>query len=654
MAGCRHHSGYLADDEAGHSTYKARVPPRKKPLLPEMRPAFKLGHVPHPPAMDGSSAYQGHCQTPKRPQPFGSFLDFLTEGQVMESLQTVVEEAAERIASMKTEAGVPLVEVQDFIEVPSGKRQVRARPSFSTVKRHRIRPSLCTGRPNNYPSCSSSLSDSHSSLTAGQDGDLGPQGLGSLPPMRDKLLLEKNLKRLLQLENKGKGWSQSCSKRNSLLLNSLGSQTGSHWTQEQPLSWFSGLLGSTSGMPDASELGPREQELIFLKGKCNKEKKSLLSQPTSFDLPGYCILREPHQTLDFLAKHHLFPALQSVISQGANKLRAARCRDGCPLFPTKPASPFPVNYSQGLPDSKPAEGKEPCDSFHTTDASLHGKISRLNSPSVSNQVGNRVKLKNSNTKKPSSSTSPKSSMSHLSNPCVEEIINYLVDQAVSLLTLKYKYENSLNKQLGFVSFPITEALVDLFLGFKKVKGSHIQLSSEMNWNCLLHKLQQAEQALQASRQASQARGQAHSSQSSSNISKPGSRQLVVSQHSTMSPSSQPVPPTRSNQNQAVEPDASIHQLLSSWEPITAETPSPKSLSQPRPFGSPDLGTGSILSKSDAMMNIEANEAGNKGNRENKEEGMDSYKDESNYEDHLEPELEAMSRHSVDTGHDDPP
>lgn len=121
----------------------------------------------------------------------------------MESLQTVVEEAAERIASMKTEAGVPLVEVQDFIEVPSGKRQVRARPSFSTVKRHRIRPSLCTGRPNNYPSCSSSLSDSHSSLTAGQDGDLGPQGLGSLPPMRDKLLLEKNLKRLLQLENKG-------------------------------------------------------------------------------------------------------------------------------------------------------------------------------------------------------------------------------------------------------------------------------------------------------------------------------------------------------------------------------------------------------------------------------------------------------------------
>ena len=25
MTGCRHHSGYLADDEAGHTTYVARV-----------------------------------------------------------------------------------------------------------------------------------------------------------------------------------------------------------------------------------------------------------------------------------------------------------------------------------------------------------------------------------------------------------------------------------------------------------------------------------------------------------------------------------------------------------------------------------------------------------------------------------------------------
>lgn len=190
----------------------ALVQPPKKPLFPEMRQASKLGHMPHPPSRytpTESLGLRGHRRNPRDPRPFGTFLDFLVEGQVLDSLQTVVEEATERMTTMKTEAGVPLVEVQDPIEVPRGGRRVRARPSLSTVHRHRARPSLCTGCPNNYPSSSSSMSDSHSSFTAGWLGspnrhsDLGIHGMGSLPPMRDRLLLEKNLKRLLKLENRG-------------------------------------------------------------------------------------------------------------------------------------------------------------------------------------------------------------------------------------------------------------------------------------------------------------------------------------------------------------------------------------------------------------------------------------------------------------------
>uniref|UniRef100_A0A8D2B6M6 Coiled-coil domain-containing protein 116 n=1 Tax=Sciurus vulgaris TaxID=55149 RepID=A0A8D2B6M6_SCIVU len=407
MASCRHHSGYLADDEAGHSTYIARVQPPKKSLLPEMGSTSRLGRMPHPPSMDGNSAYRGHRQTAKGPQAFGSFLDFLTEGQVLDSLQTVVEEATERMASMKTEAGVPLVEVQDPIEVPSGRRQTRVRPSFSTVHRHRAQPSLCTGRPNNYPSCSSSMSDSHSSITAGCLGshswnsDLGTQGLGSLPPMKDKLLLEKNLKRLLRLEKKGKGLSQPCSQRDSLLWDSLDSQTSSQWTREQPLSWFSGLLGSNSGTPEASEMGPGERELFFLKREFHKEMKSLLSQPASFELPGYCSLREPHCTLDFLAKHHLFPALQTVVNQAVDKLSGARRPDGCPLFPAN-CDPNPALSFNLLPqDSKmatPTGRGEPCDSLLTTASNpkiIPRKIkARRGSPPVSNaQVATKFRLK---------------------------------------------------------------------------------------------------------------------------------------------------------------------------------------------------------------------------------------------------------------------
>ncbi|XP_011528287.1 coiled-coil domain-containing protein 116 isoform X4 [Homo sapiens] len=213
MARCRHHSGYLADDEASHSMCSARVQLPKKPLVPEMRPACKPGRVPHPPSTCGSSALQGQRRNKRHPQPFGHFLDFLTESQVLDSLETVVEKATERMAAMKTEAGVPLVEVQDPVEVPSGGRRAHARPSLSTVHRHRVRPTLCTGHPNNYPSSSSSMSNCHSSLMAGclgshsRDSDLGAQG--SLPPVRDKLLLEKNLKRLLQLEREGSPCSSS-------------------------------------------------------------------------------------------------------------------------------------------------------------------------------------------------------------------------------------------------------------------------------------------------------------------------------------------------------------------------------------------------------------------------------------------------------------
>lgn len=170
----------------------------KKHLLSERGPTYKSGHVPHLPSMNRYSEHQSQQQNPKRPQAFGSFLDFLTEGQVLDSLQTVVEKATEHLAASKTERGMPLVDVQDPLEEPSGRQRARARRNVSRVHRHRPRPTLCAGPPNNYPSCSSSMSDSHS-----QDSAPGGRGIGSLPPMRDKLLLEKNLKRLLRLENKG-------------------------------------------------------------------------------------------------------------------------------------------------------------------------------------------------------------------------------------------------------------------------------------------------------------------------------------------------------------------------------------------------------------------------------------------------------------------
>ncbi|XP_012499535.1 PREDICTED: coiled-coil domain-containing protein 116 [Propithecus coquereli] len=647
MANRRHHSGYLADDEARHFTYVARVQSPKKPLFREMGPTSKLGREPHLPSMYGSSALRCHRQNKTGPEPFGSFLDFLTEGQVLESLQTVVEEATERMTAVKTEAGVPLVEVQDPVEMPSDRRRVHARPSLRTVHRHRARPSLCTGRPNNYPSCSSSTSDSHSSLKAGQlgshswDSDLRARGLSSLPPVTDELLLEKNLKRLLRLENKGKGLSQSCSQKDSLLWDSVGSQTGSQRSQEQPLSWFSGLLDSSSGTPESSDLGPGERELMFLKQEFNKEIKSLLNQPASSDLPGYYSLREPHRTLDFLAEHHLFPVLQGVVSQAVDKLSGARRRDGCPLFPAnfESTSGLPVNFDLLLPGSKftTSDREEPCDSLPTTDSSSRmfcRKInSRQDSPSTSSaQMATKFRLKNPGSKfskkQPLPPISSKPSTSHFGNPCYEEL-NFLTQQAVSLLIRKYKFENNLNKQLGFISFPVTEMLMDLNLGFKNVKGSHIHLSSNINRTCLRHKLEKAERAWHAS------------------------------QRSPESPSTLPPPPTNTNQDQlqATEPchthfaDLSAGQLLSSQKPVTAEDQTLRSPLEPKLSVYFGTGVGSSPPKSKETPTGKDSEY---SDRVEVDDEASASKDDSESQSPPQPGVEALVSHSVDVGHSDPP
>ncbi|XP_006938793.1 coiled-coil domain-containing protein 116 isoform X1 [Felis catus] len=672
MTSCRHHSGYLADDEAGHTTYVARPP--KKPLFLEMGQVSKLGHMPHPPSrytLTDSAGLRGHQQNPRDPRPFGSFLDFLVKGQVLDSLQTVVEEATERMTTMKTEAGVPLVEVQDPIEVPRGRRRVRAQPSLSTMHRHHVRPSLCTGCPNNYPSCSSSMSDSHSSLTAGwlgshsQDSDLGTRGMGSLPPMRDKLLLEKNLKRLLKLKNRGKGLDQSCFQRDSLLWDSLDSHASNQWTREPPLSSFSGQLGSSSGTPQTSELGPGEQELICLKQEFNKDIKSLLSQPASFDLPGYCSFREPHRTLDFLAEHQLFPALQSVVSQAVDKLRGACRHDGCPLFPSE-WEPATEPNSDSMPGSKlatPTDEEEPYDMLPTRTSSPkmarrkstkgrgQAKPKEGGSPMSSAQVATRLRLKSPSykfiKKKPLPSISSKSTISHLSNPLYQELINYLVEQAVSLLICKYKFEKNLSKQLGFISFPVTETLVDLLLGFKKVKGSHICLSSKINWSCLLRKLEEAEWARQLSRQGSQHdshRGTAH--RSTAHQGAPRSN--------TESPSMLPEPSTQKNQEEDTEP--TLHselldpQLLPAQEDTTLEEKEPKSQEEPRPFMFTGTDRGSDLCQEVVDMDSQGDEE-----EEDEDKNDDFFGDKGKPQSSPESQVEAdVSSDSRDVGHSHAP
>ncbi|KAK2505795.1 hypothetical protein MC885_004007 [Smutsia gigantea] len=148
-------------------------------------------------------------------------------------------------------------------------------------------------------------------------------------------------------------------------------------------------------------------------------------------------------------------------------------------------------------------------------------------------------------KKPLPSISSESTMSHLSSPWYKELVSSLVEQAVSLLICKDRFEKNLTRNLGFISFPVTETLTDLFLGFQKLKGSRISLSSEMNWSCLLCKPEEAERTHQASCQAPWSMSQL--SDTSHHASRPG-----TIHHSPESPSMLPAAATQEDRAQAAE------------------------------------------------------------------------------------------------------
>lgn len=181
---------------------------------------------------------------------------------------------------------------------------------------------------------------------------------------------------------------------------------------EQPLSWFSGPLGSSWDTQESSERGPTERELGLLRRQLNKEMRSLLSQPASFELPGYSALREPHRTLDFLAEHHLFPALQNVVNRAAKKLSGARRRDGGPLFPSE----WETARESGSKMATPADGEELYESPPSTASSPRterrrnkcqgrGEAQGGGAPVPSPQVAARFRLEVTATEEPRVSAS---------------------------------------------------------------------------------------------------------------------------------------------------------------------------------------------------------------------------------------------------------
>ncbi|KAH0625575.1 hypothetical protein JD844_015150 [Phrynosoma platyrhinos] len=63
----------------------------------------------------------------------------------------------------------------------------------------------------------------------------------------------------------------------------------------------------------------------------------------------------------------------------------------------------------------------------------------------------------------------------------QSVIDFLLENAAKLVLYKYNYETLLSSKLGLISVPVTKVLLEIMFGYKKVKGSGIRLSSQIDW-----------------------------------------------------------------------------------------------------------------------------------------------------------------------------
>ena len=216
-------------------------------------------------------------------------------------------------------------------------------------------------------------------------------------------------------------------------------------------------------------------------------------------------------------------------------------------------------------------------------------------------------------------------MSRLSNPWHEELVDYLKGQAVSLLACKYRFEKNLTGQLGFISFPITEALLDLFLGFRKVKGSRIRLSSTIDWSCLLRRLEEAEFSQWSPQRASRHTSQ-HSTPQRSMRTPTAPSELAARTHRVQDK------PTGSRLNMR---SPGPRPLASQEHPAAAEQ-EPTRPPEPKLFLS-SANTGVASHQSDQTVNMEDHQSIKEEEEDKEEDGEEEEEDENDFGDEGEPQ-----------------
>ncbi|KAK9391565.1 coiled coil domain-containing protein [Crotalus adamanteus] len=532
------YSGYLADDESFRRPQdsNAHTSPRRGPYdwRTMLRPPSRCQYQSQEPATSTrplhgfSQADQGKRKRHQssssgsnnnyneRPSDlaneFSEFVDFLADEDVLESLQQIVEDAVKKLRDVTSQSGEPIFDLQE--ESTSSVESETWSYSYTST-RSQIQYQTTTTTATTTVSSSDDDQDKHF---------LSPE---SSKAGRKICLLDKYVSRLPKV---GKQAAQELSRR--IHAESFSEQSGESYFQQQHLQiWAKSFEHPRREFFAKFQRALPQGSLSF--ESLHKEITSVLKRPIRHGLPLPYICHEHLHVLEFLEETKILAGLQDVINQAVLKIVEATVTGGIvDLFDEGGYSTSWDSEEESLsesyeseeetteedkfygickkeketlseeekgkhtPPALPKSKQKPTTPEESARKGKSGPPSRTKeTPTKSRYVPPPLPKSKQKKQEPSQAeTETTKSTRHTITPKdikrarlqgkplpKQSIIDFLIENAAKLILYKYNYETLLSEKLGFISVPVTKVLLEIMFGYKKVKGSGIRLSSQIDW-----------------------------------------------------------------------------------------------------------------------------------------------------------------------------
>ncbi|XP_026572035.1 coiled-coil domain-containing protein 116 [Pseudonaja textilis] len=532
----RRPSGYLADDESFRrpQDINAHISPRRDPCnwRAMLRPPSRCQHRTQPSVTSTGSFHsfsQGDQGKRKRPQSsssgssggnertsdlaneFSEFVDFLADEDVLESLQQIVEDAVKKLRDVTSQSGETIFDFQE--ESTSSVESETWSYSYSSTH-SQIKYQTTT----TMSTMSSSDDDQEKHFMSPESSKTG----GKI------CLLDKYVSRLPKV---GKQIAQELS--GGIHAEAFSEQSGESYFQQQHLHiWAKSFEHPRREFFAKIQRAFPQDSLSF--ESLHKEITSVLKRPVRHGIPMHYICHEHLHA--FLEETKVLAGLQDVINQAVLKVLEATMTGGIPFLDfsdqhrystpwDSEEEEYTVTESYESEEETSEEYEEGFDGIckkrvekKKQPLSEDGKPlpKSKQKPTTPEEAAHKPKYvppplsktKETKTKyippplpksrkkqeQSQAETETTKSTRHAITPKdikrarlqgkpvpKQSIIDFLIENAAKLILYKYNYETLLSEKLGFISVPVTKVLLEIMFGYKKIKGSGIRLSSQIDW-----------------------------------------------------------------------------------------------------------------------------------------------------------------------------